>query len=244
MRIENLDLTIKNRPIFHSLNLNLVEGKVNVLFGPNGIGKSTLLDVMAGLHKDCNKSLIKFPSESEIAYQLQGVPFLASLTGKDIYHFFLKCDHKYNHNKIELSDFISDIEEQELMKRLYPIKFGQMSGGERRWLIIIGICSLHRKLYLFDEPINGIDPEYKEKIYIKLDRMARNDGKMIVMTTHQLKDLAYYNFHLHFLYQGKIQFSGSYEEFLNITQGETTNPDIAFKLLKQGLKKNAEIYVR
>lgn len=237
MKIENLHFQIKNRVIFDSLNINLVNGKVNVLFGPNGTGKSTLLDVMANLYPKYNKNLKNFPSENDIAYQLQGVPFLESLKGKDIYNFFLKCDHKYNNKNLEVSDFLTDREELNLMNRLFPTKYGQMSGGERRWLILMGICSLNRKLYLFDEPINGIDPEYKEKIYKKLDTMARYDRKMIVMTTHQLNDLAYYNYHLHFLYHGKIQFSGTYEEFLNITQGETTNPDVAFKLLKKGLKK-------
>ncbi|MCI1593498.1 MAG: AAA family ATPase [Heyndrickxia oleronia] len=233
MEIINLNYKIKDRVLYNNLSLKFKEDKINVLFGPNGAGKSTLLDIMAGLQNDLKNCLKGFPDESDIAYQLQGVPFLTTLKGRDIYSLFVKCDHKYKRRKMDLNDFDFDNEEKDLLERLFSKKFGDMSGGERRWLIIMAVCSLDRKLYLFDEPINGIDPEYKEKVYHRLEKIAQRENSHVIMTSHQLHDLAYYNCYLYFLNHGKIEFSGTYNEF--IKNGGSINPDESFKFLRKGM---------
>lgn len=231
MEIQNLTMKIKDRTLFNSLCLKLDKEKINIIVGPNGVGKSTLLDVMAGLHETRKSSLIDFPKESEIAYQLQGVPFLTTLTGKDIFTLFIKCDYKYK-SVFDLQQLDLDRDEQNLLQRLFPLKFGYMSGGERRWLIITAICCLKRKLYLFDEPTSGIDPEYKEKVYFRLEKLATREDATIIMTSHQLHDLAYYNCVIYFLNEGKIEFKGTYKSFIKF--GGSINPDKAFQFIKKG----------
>lgn len=210
MKVKNLNYSIKDNIILKDITFNLSTNDVNVIIGRNGVGKSTLLDIMAKAYKSYKDHLIDFPGENEIAYQLQGVPFLTTLKGSQIVDFFLNSDYKKE--KINL-----DEEEDTMMKKLKNKKLGEMSGGERRWLIVMCICSLDRKLYIFDEPLSGIDPIFSEKILKKFKKLA-NDNKTVVLTTHQFDYLESINPNILYIKEGKIIFCGDYEKYLNLSE--------------------------
>ena len=48
LKIENLDVTVNNKRILNNFNLVINDGEINVIMGPNGVGKSTLSRVIMG----------------------------------------------------------------------------------------------------------------------------------------------------------------------------------------------------
>lgn len=213
MKVKSLTYSIDENKILKDITFNLSTNDVNVIIGRNGVGKSTLLDIMAKAYPFYEKNLIDFPEENEIAYQLQGVPFLTTLKGSQIVDFFLNSDYKKE--KISL-----DKEEDAMMRKLANKKLGEMSGGERRWLIVMCICSLNRKLYLFDEPLSGIDPIFSEKILKKFKKLA-NENKTVVLTTHQFDYLESINPNILYIKEGGIIFYGNYEKYINLSKGQS-----------------------
>lgn len=213
MEVKNLTYSIKGNNILKNINFNISRNQVNVIVGRNGVGKSTLLDIMAKAYPTYKKNIIDFPEENEIAYQLQGVPFLNTLKGSQILEFFLNSDYK--NKKVNLDD-----EEEKMMKKLSSKKLGEMSGGEKRWLIIMCICSLDRKLYLFDEPLSGIDPIFSEKILKKFVKLA-SSNKTVVLTTHQFEYLENINPNIFYLKNGIITFSGNFKEYINLSEDKS-----------------------
>lgn len=198
--------TKKTDWVFRNLNINFADNQVNVLIGPNGVGKSTLLDCIADV--DNSRSLFSFknfPSRDLIAYQLQGVPFVGEASVEKTIKMMLQIDG-HSTNTMNVPKYI---------EKLYPQKMGDLSGGQRRLIIIYGISLLNRELYLFDEPESGLDPEMSKKV-IQLLNNINDSGKKVIMTTHQFSNINEKH-KLFFLGDKKCLFSGSIDELRKLT---------------------------
>ncbi|MFH5810232.1 ABC transporter ATP-binding protein [Companilactobacillus sp. FL22-1] len=208
MQIKNFTFKFKKEPdwLFHNLNINFSSEKINVIIGPNGIGKSTLLDFIADADDNRNNKIFEdFPRRERIAYQLQGVPFIGQTTVKKTIDMLLQIDGNDNVQR-ENPDYIA---------RIYPKKMSELSGGQRRLVVIYGISLLDRDLYLFDEPESGLDPEMSKKV-ISLIGDIQKSGKKVIMTTHQFSNMSDEQ-QLYFLSGQRCAFVGSKTELLNLT---------------------------
>lgn len=227
MKIENLSYKYKDSPlILDNLSIELVDDKINVLIGLNGAGKTTFLDIITNM---IPQSPLKLPlfNHGDIAYQLQGVPIFGVLKGKDLIRLILQSgtDTNFKDNIDSLRGKLTD-RENGLLDKLFNRDTSKMSVGERRWLIIQSICQLKRKVYIFDEPTAGIDPDARFHVVNSITSLV-DTSRIVIMSTHILHELEHIDCKLHFLHQGNILFSGSYSQFLN--QYSTSNPDLAFQ---------------
>lgn len=209
MIIENFDYkhTKNSDWIFKNLNIEFSDRNINVLTGPNGAGKSTLLDCIADVDDIRNDSNFKkFPSKEMIAYQLQGVPFIGEVTVEKTIELMLQID-----------GVISSMPSvPEYIKELYKKKMRDLSGGQRRLVIIYGLSLLDRSLYLFDEPESGLDPEMSRKV-IELIEDISKQGKKVIMTTHQFSNIKE-SHKLFFLANQTCLFSGTVSKLMDLTK--------------------------
>lgn len=213
--------------LLKDVSLRLEEGTLNVLIGTNGAGKTTLLDILCGLHdvKGFEPPFLK----DDIVYQLQGMYLPPMLKGKDLVRLILKADTPSKPFKILTEQFMQKLapKETKRLEKLWDLKYGDMSVGERRWLIIRAVTELDRKLYVFDEPTAGVDPASRPYIIDALVQLAKKEDVYVLMSTHILHELAHVRSHISFLHEGNIAFEGDYEGFLQENNSE--NPDIAFQ---------------
>ena len=219
IKIEDLSFSYHkaSRQNLDHLHVQFPEGTINMIIGKNGSGKTTLFDLIAGVIKR-PPEIQGIPDEKEIIYQLQGL-------------FFLYSDHS---NRIEVNNepYVDDDmspAEVDLVQRVWNMEFGQLSVGERRYICILAITLMKRKLYIFDEPLAGIDPEMRYHILKRIEKLALHNDCTVLVSNHHLQDIANIQCMMHFIHQGKITFSGSYETFIEM--GDGVNPDLAF--LKQ-----------
>lgn len=229
MKLEHINFKYKNQKqlLLKNVSLSLNKEKLNVLIGTNGAGKTTLLDIISGLHR-----IKRFETpfkKSEIVYQLQGIYMPHILKGKDLLRLILKSDSPTRSFNLLESEFREKLSsrEQKMMDKLRNVKFGDMSVGERRWIVIRAITELNRKLYIFDEPTAGVDPASRPLIIEALEKLIAKEDVYVLMSTHILHELAHVDCQLNFLHDGKISFEGNYQSFLNENGSE--NPDTAFQ---------------
>ncbi|WP_267933867.1 AAA family ATPase [Paenibacillus profundus] len=229
IKIQNLSYRHKGCSKYHLENLSVEfkPGTVNVIIGKNGSGKTTLFDLITNVIN--RPAEIKgVPKESEIIYQLQGLLFPATLKGKDLFRFFLYTDYK---NDIRISntpytDQYMAPSEIELMEKVWNTQFGQLSVGERRYLSILAITLMQRKLYVFDEPTSGVDPEARMQILQRIEKLTRATNSIVILSTHTLHEFQHINCKIHLLHKGNIKFQGTYTQFVENTFNH--NPDVAF----------------
>jgi ABC-type multidrug transport system, ATPase component len=188
VNINNLNFSYSNTPVFSGLTMKLEAGKIYGLLGQNGVGKTTLLKIMAGLLKvDPNACTIPgwIPFERKPGF-LSDMYFIPEdFVGPDtVVNQYAKLRGefypKYDENKFKmlLSEFEVDGTK----------KFTKLSFGQQKKAILSFALSTNTKLLLMDEPSNGLDIPSKTQFRKAMSQSA-NDESCIVISTHQVRDL-------------------------------------------------------
>jgi len=210
MKIENFSYQLPDgRQLFDHLSATFEPGKINILLGVNGVGKTTLLDFIAGVSERHNLPFTNFPLMNQVAYQMQGAPFTGTATVAETIQMMVDLDQPDGR-----------FESEQLPAILQPIAqthFRDLSGGQRRLVTLIGVCQLKRELYLFDEPESGLDVKVAVNVIDQISQLAAR-GKTIIMTTHQFRNLPTENVRLLVLAGKGIVFSGTPAELMAETQ--------------------------
>ncbi|MDQ7031401.1 MAG: ATP-binding cassette domain-containing protein [Desulfonauticus sp.] len=178
LELKNVTHFFGHRLLFKDVNVRLEKGKIFLIKGKNGSGKSTFLKIIAGLLTPTQGQVVKNVSKSKIAY-LGHVPFFYSyLNALENLLFFA------NLYSLKLSEaFIKQkLNEVGLSKFIYePVK--NYSRGMKQRLNLARLFLLDAELLLLDEPETGLDKEFLTYLYAKIKGLAK-EGKTIVWISH------------------------------------------------------------
>ena len=186
-----------NELVLDDLTFSVTEGSLVAVVGPNGGGKTTLFNVISGLIPVTHGSIkIKglSPQESEgvIGYvpQNENVNWNFSLTARQIVtmgltkkNSFLPITSKKNKVLIENS-----LDKVGLLDRIDD-RVEEMSGGQRQRVFIAKTLAQGAEILLLDEAFSGVDVGSQEDL-INVLKKLREDGKTILMATHDLNTLS------------------------------------------------------
>lgn len=190
--IEIKDLTFgykRNKPVLQNVNLELKQGYIHGLLGKNGIGKTTLLKLIAGLQfPDKGTIMVNefVPSQRKVAF-LSNMFFLS----EDLYDSKLTIEKFLKVNSVFYPDFskenflsyLTDFEIEDIKQRLDKLSYGT----RKKVLIAFGLAC-RCKLMLLDEPTNGLDIPSKSQ-FRKVMLRAMTEESCIIISTHQVRDL-------------------------------------------------------
>lgn len=183
-----------------NINLHIESGESVALIGVNGSGKSTLMKIINGLTIPDGGSYF-FDGEEITHKKMQNEKFSKDLHKKVGFVFQnsevqLFCSNVYD--EIAFGPRQMGISEEEVEKRVSDtLKLLQieslrnrqpyhLSGGEKKKVAIATVVVLNPDVYVFDEPMNGLDP--KTKRFLKEFMIAINKaGKTILCSTHDFE---------------------------------------------------------
>jgi iron complex transport system ATP-binding protein len=175
--------------LFEQIDLYLQSGKLTCFMGPNGIGKSTLIRVLAGLQTPLNGTITN-SDEKKIGLVLTDKITASNMTVWDLVSYgrypylgwgisFSNDDHKI----IEQS--IDDVG----IKTLAEKKIDELSDGQLQLTMIARALAQETPVLLLDEPTAHLDLNHRVEIMKLLLELARKKNKAILVATHEL-DLA------------------------------------------------------
>lgn len=193
LRLQNVIKKRNGWRVLDHASVTVRENRIIGVVGDNGIGKSTLLKLMAGLLRPDGGQIIR--EEATPSYILSGSHFYEWMTADDCAGFY--------------RDFYPDFDRERALMLLEQSKIDRRTrlcrlsrGNQERLCMILGLCRKSR-LYLFDEPFDGIDPYFKKDMKrFLLENMA--DNSSVVMATHLLKDLESLFDEVIFLAEGRV----------------------------------------
>ncbi len=228
MEIKHLNFSYKKKEIFADFNAKLIGDQLNVIIGSNGAGKTTLLNLIYGFIDRPASAMINFPSMSNIIYKFQNMSFFDELTVKQVINFFKSMnDHTVAVTNAQVSFY------NEIIKELINTKLRSLSGGEYQSVMVYCTSIMERELYLFDEPLSGIDSYIENLILDLVESLVVEKKKKVIMTLHQLAKLNSLQAHIVFVGNKKCVFQGNLSQMLQAA--DTDDIDIAFKRMRQAV---------
>lgn len=194
------------------IDLTIEKGRIYGMLGPNGGGKSTFLKIAAGLLKPSQGEIIidtKKPgvyTKSIVSYLPETNHLYKWMKVKDALNFFKDLYADFNIERAKESLKFMELEEEE--------KITSLSKGMMGRLKLTLVLSRKAKLYLLDEPLNGIDPISREKIITSILDSYSEKSTMLICShlIYYIEKLLDYVF---FLSEGRIILAGDAEELRN-----------------------------
>lgn len=186
IRIERLMKKYRQVIIFQDIDLVIDNQKYNFLVGGNGTGKSTFIHCLLGEVKYDGKIDI---GESSIAY----VPERMHLPDYISVSNFLVLLARLNHNHIS-----SIYDKVKYYLKLFSLEIYEhkpickLSQGNRQKVILIQALMKDSDIYIFDEPLTGLDI-HSQKVFLDELRKKKNQDKLIIVSTHRIENYKYRN---------------------------------------------------
>lgn len=212
IELENISFGYsKKKPVFEGLSLNLKPGFIYGLLGKNGAGKSTLLKHITGMaYPDKGKANVLGYEASErnpdMLKDIYLVPEEFDLPSIKI-KAFVKINSPF-YPKFNEEQFLNYLKEFELDRDL---KVSTLSYGQKKKFLIAFGLATNAHLLILDEPTNGLDIPSKSQ-FRKIIASALDEQKLIVISTHQVRDLENLIDSIVVLENGKIIFNKSISE--------------------------------
>lgn len=222
MRVSHLNFRYSGsrKTIFDDLSMNVFPGRMNILIGMNGEGKTTLFDVLAGLIQTDAQIEEPIPP-GNILYQIQGVPILSTIRGRDLAELILCSGGQYRPNELSPHLFAEKLDNEDARNKIayiWETQYGKMSPGERRWFTVLLYCLLDKQLYLFDEATAGVDPYSAKQIVEQIRFLQEKKGKTVLYATHRIEELRFFpRYQVHVLHHGRIALSANEQEWLRMS---------------------------
>jgi len=192
-------------------------GGIVGLLGPNGSGKTTLIKLLTGLLQ---------PTSGEIYVDGRGVGTETKAIVSYLSDFYsLNESYTVREELDYYADFFADFDRLKAERMLRDLgiqdglKVKTLSKGTKEKLALILTLSRSAKLYIFDEPIAGVDPAAREYV-LNTILSNRSDDSTILLSTHLISEIEQYFDHVIFLRQGSVVLSGNAEE-IRKEQGKT-----------------------
>ena len=213
--INNLSFSYDKDNFIKNLSLNIESGEMLGIMGNTGCGKSTLVQLIAGLIKPQSGQIIidgdditnkkydksKLRKKLGIVFQFPEMQLFEQSVQKDIYFglkkFKLSEEEKYNRAKKALELLNLDFDK---IKDKSPLA---LSGGEKRKVAVAGILVCKPKYLILDEPIAGLDSDSRESFMNILVKL-KETGTTVIIISHNADYIAEYCDRVVVMDNGKI----------------------------------------
>jgi ABC-type Fe3+/spermidine/putrescine transport system ATPase subunit len=201
IKVESISKAFGAKKVLENLSLEVEKNEIVALLGPNGCGKTTLLNMLSGLTrpdtgniyidnvlvsgKNGTKNVFLQPSERKIGYVFQTASLFPHMRIQDNIAYGLKTLHlpqaEIKKRTESLLDFVGLIE----YARFYP---SQLSGGQKQRAALARSLATEPQVLLLDEPVSAVDPQLRESFRLELKNYLQALKITAVYVTHNLSE--------------------------------------------------------
>jgi polar amino acid transport system ATP-binding protein len=192
LEIKNLSKQYDGRVIFKNLDLTVGDGEVLSIVGPSGIGKTTLLRIIAGLLPGDTGSMVLDGKDLTIAGDRTGADVGVIFQDFNLFPQFTVMENimlaptmVHKESKQEAQATAADLVKQlglTEQAELYPY---QLSGGQRQRVAIARALAMKPGILAYDEPTSGLDEESTQRV-VEIIRQLKGQGVTQLIVTHDL----------------------------------------------------------
>lgn len=181
IQIQNASLRFQQRLLFQNLSLNIPAGQVTCILGASGVGKSSLLRLVAGLAPaECSAQLVasdQKPLQDRVAYMAQQdllLPWATVLDNVVIGDRLRGQKPRFERAK--------ELLQQVGLEKVLALRPAQLSGGMRQRVALARTLFEDKPIVLMDEPFSALDAVTRHRLQALAAELLKN--KTVLLVTH------------------------------------------------------------
>jgi ABC-2 type transport system ATP-binding protein len=221
------------------LSLEIKEGLVFGLIGPNGSGKTTTLRILSTLIRPTEGSasifgvdVLKDPDQVRqmLAYLPEEAGVYKNLTGNDYLRFVASL---YSKTQADADAMVSRGAEISGLGDRLKDNAGGYSQGMRRRLLISRVMMLRPKLAILDEPTSGLDVVHSTHVRNLIRKYVSDFGVTVLLSSHNMLEVDFLCDHIVLVNKGRVVASGT-PTGVKEEQGASNLEDAFMKVIAHG----------
>ena len=250
IEIKNITKSFADKIVLNSLTSKFEQGKINLIIGKSGSGKTMAIKCMLGLHQVDSGNIFfdgrdftkiqdheKQEIRKEIGMVFQGSALFDSMTIEENVMFPLKMTSTMSLSDMKKRvDFCLKRVDLKNVNTLFP---SELSGGMQKRVSIARAIALNPKYLFCDEPNSGLDPTTATVIDNLLREITYEYNITTVINTHDMNSVLEIGDHIIFIQDGCKKWTGSRDEFLKSNNNDLNEfifSSAIFQKLKSRIK--------
>ena len=221
LTVRNLNAYYGESHVLKDVSIDVNQGEVVVMLGPNGHGKSTLLKSICGLVEKV-KGIITYREQSIIGITTEHIVNLGLIYIAENRELF---PHMTVMENLKLGAYSKNARahEKQNLDRVFDLfprlverrkQFAStMSGGEARMLAVARGMMSNADFLCIDEPSLGLQPSLRHEIF-SIIRQINNQGKTVLLVEQNIPQIAELADRIYVMEEGQISFEGDKDEAL------------------------------
>jgi ABC-type Fe3+/spermidine/putrescine transport system ATPase subunit len=240
--------------VIANLNFEVKDHEIISLLGPNGCGKTTLLNILSGLTmqdegnvylndvlvsgaKGTKKVCYK-PSERKVGYVFQTISLFPHMRVQDNVAYGLKTLHLSKGETKSKTEKLLDFVGLREYARHYP---NQLSGGQKQRIALARSLATEPQVLLLDEPVSAVDPQLRDSFRMELKSYLQSLKITVIYVTHNLSEAFVMSDRIAVMGNGHIEQAGRKEEIFDKPNSEYVANFLGLNTFKgKAIKANGE----
>ncbi|USS90386.1 amino acid ABC transporter ATP-binding protein [Fructilactobacillus carniphilus] len=189
LKIQNLKKSYGSQVVFQNLNIEVPDGGILTVVGPSGIGKTTFLNILAGLSSADAGTIELNGKQLELSPNRRGTDVGVIFQDFNLFPQYTVAENVTLAPKVVKKENKQEYQQQcqELLKELdlsdkqasYPF---QLSGGQKQRVAIARALAMKPGVLAYDEPTSGLDEESTNRVTEVIQKLQKRGVTQIVVT--------------------------------------------------------------